>query len=805
MKMIKTQLWLAALIALAVLVVVTVEWSGQPASDLGTRAAEAPKAPWLGDQPLVGRITGFAVQHPGGSGPWQLERVQRRWIETAPSRFPVDSPAIDALLDSLLESQVVMTPQQLREAGRLPASAEWDQAVSLVFFTEDQQQIQTHWLPAGVGGWAYCLNVASDQIWLLEGRLLSLMEEPNPAAWRIRRVGQLGQPGAAALDGVQFERPGDPQLGRPAVDLDLRRRLDGWRIGESEDAVDREELEQLITRLHAIQLMAFVRDAADEQTRTTIGLGQEAGRITWRWTEVIAPAERSTQTQTPASPSANDGQAASTPVPSTLAAAQPQTSGPARQSLTIRFGPTLDTPGGAWMVAAASFGQDWSPPFLVPAQPIEQLFNVAESARDARFIAERWTQITAISIEDQGRLAGEWARTDQGWQTRFPQQWGPPEIGPFMQLMRTIGEGRAQAFVPRPDRDPQRTINLGLPGRSRPLRLHLVAIEEPEHPHVGRWMIYRQGESFGRLIAPADQDILTADPITFRSLAIQLQPETWQALRLEQPHSFAESSAAPNSTSGSLQPGDLAETTHHTFHLKPIREDASSVDPSSADHHELDPRAVDNLLSTLRPLRIRRWLDTAPSRQPANLVRLTWTERDGSSQTLAVDPATGHATLTGLDTPFEVSQALREALTAEFRNRIAMPLTQATIRRVRLYEQDQLVTEISIARRSIQVEAGRQLPEALIRRLLDAAAPLEVLRWMPPENLHADRPRPPGETDASGLADDLKPVRRLQFDSLDGQEHVIEVLGRPGWIRTGGKFGILRPEDDRRLREPWTE
>jgi len=188
---------------------------------------------------------------------------------------------------------------------------------------------------------------------------------------------------------------------------------------------------------------------------------------------------------------------------------------------------------------------------------------------------------------------------------------------------------------------------------------------------------------------------------------------------------------------------------------------------SLADGGGVEADAVRELVAALSPLRCERWLSGVP--RPSDGIELVADVEDGAQGlTLTVNPA-GQATALAVPEAFELGADTMAALTAEFRDRNALPLSRDAVLSVTVDAGDEAaVGPVTVSRdtggryKSADLAA---VDPAAAAALFEAVSPLRVQRYWAP-------------ADAEPLAG-VTAAAEVEVLTRDGARHRVSLFAPP--------------------------
>jgi hypothetical protein len=200
--------------------------------------------------------------------------------------------------------------------------------------------------------------------------------------------------------------------------------------------------------------------------------------------------------------------------------------------------------------------------------------------------------------------------------------------------------------------------------------------------------------------------------------------------------------------------------------------------------------AVQTLVNLLNPLRAEQWPTTSAKAavdlgvNAALALQLTITPREGAPTQLSVELATRQATLNGKDS-FTVSQALVDALTAEFRPRTIVSAGTEQITRAVVTRGNKSTTVTKSGLDYVDGE-GKTLDATAAAGLFDALGGLRAVRFVPA----------PATT-----AQPLVSVEFTVAPSGEGAAPTVQKIDvfADNLARSGERWFTIEPDDHKRL------
>lgn len=380
---------------------------------------------------------------------------------------------------------------------------------------------------------------------------------------------------------------------------------------------------------------------------------------------------------------------------------------PAAQTYTLRIGGPADLKNEAYF-ATWSTGDEPSPVvFTVPGPSVEKLTQPVDELREPRLLTADAQEVRELRVTrpdepdlhlvrdtDRGFTFGD---SDPGYGVDYDAA-----TDFIANLTATEATGYRANFTP--SGEPIAVAELTLRGAGLTETLRVYPAEAGE----------------GYLAVRGDE------PVAYRVAADELAPL------------FAGRLALRDKELLHLPAGQIAQLTLEradgaTFTF--VR-DAAATQPA-AGHWSLqgeatmEQAALEGLLNALAPLRVERWLAETVE-LPGSWATLTIEPVEGSPRVLRVDPETGRAVMSDVETGFVLPQAFVDRLRAEYRDRTVLPLSLEAIESVTLGTGEQAVTLRRDADQRYVAEGDATVDQAAAGALFDTLAGLRVERYVTP-------------------------------------------------------------------------
>jgi hypothetical protein len=448
-------------------------------------------------------------------------------------------------------------------------------------------------------------------------------------------------------------------------------------------------------------------------------------------------------------------------------AAEGQPANPA-QTVSLIIGAPTDLKRDNYFAALVKDGQQPQTVFTITRADTEKFAKGVDDLRDKRATVVKAGDVNELKIARGSGGGLHLQRGADGWSFAEPGPGFKADSAQVSQLAEKLAGLEASSFQAAPSSgEPVATVTLTATGRPEPEVLKLYAADSAENK---QFVSYRNNESVGYVIDAAKLDPAMHDAIWFRDRdVLSVKPESIQSLTIKPV-------AGPSVT---LTQGDAGQ-----WKLE------------GSDGVELP--AVQTLTGLLHPLRAEEWPRTSAKPavdlgvNAALALQLTVTPKDGTPTQLSVELATRQATLNGKDA-FTVSQALVDALTAEFRPRTIVSAGTEQITRAVVTRGDKSTTVTKSGLDYVDGE-GKTLDATAAAGLFDALGGLRAVRFVP-------GPATPGTPGIPGSPGN--PVVSVEFTVTAGEGAAptvqkIDVFA-DNLARSGDRWFAIEADDHKRL------
>jgi hypothetical protein len=350
---------------------------------------------------------------------------------------------------------------------------------------------------------------------------------------------------------------------------------------------------------------------------------------------------------------------------------------------TLRIGSSVDRYYATWSDGPA----DSRMVVEVPKDQLEAFNKSIDELRDPRITLLTAGDVRQIEVARGGQVTYHLVRdTAEGpWRFADPKPPFTADSAAVNELLTTLVEARSHAFVPaaKLGSTESATVTLTAQGASSPEVLHFYPPQGPD----GQALVVRASETTAYRVDPQRLRALTGSPLALRDRQVwALKADQIKTLHIVQHDpvggevalTFERSFVAVPAAS---QPASAAATRPAA--TQPASKLALVPGPWKLEgsSEPFESLAVESLVAQLGNLHAARWL--AAFMPPSGVTRIDIGTVDGASVLLIVDGPASRA-WNAAGQCFELSTALADAASGEFRFRTVLPIASADIRKIAL-------------------------------------------------------------------------------------------------------------------------
>ena len=654
--------------------------------EIRARYREEGGLPVFDKQLAASTVTALVIERDGKRV--RIERSDGGWAQTEPVRFPLERWSLDQLVESAAGLRYV---ERFAPGGERPTR---DQAglepprATLTLEREGEKKPIELRFGKRLSGRGYVARAdESGRLYLVSDDLHAKVLEDKIRDWRKK---SLDTPSPGQLAAVALERGGRT--------VEMLKADGQWAFAPPHSGrVSPDALRSLLDAAGGLSATRFVAEAPEDPS--LYGLADPSLTLRWR--------------------RGGEGAAES-------AATQPATQ-PSGSWHELHVGGPVSLKEEKYFARWHRPGEAEGVVFAVEKADRKKLAKDLETLRDPRITPFAANDVTRLAIRRHGdvlafrRKAGEW---------RFAGDDAPAfaaESSAVAGFVETLAETEAEGYRPdvNPDADPEAIVEITAVGRPQPDELRVYPSESP-----GRKLVVRNNETVGYLVPESKIEKLFRPALAWRSRTVAAWPARKLAgLTLERPDGVR----------------------YELAREKPASTQPAATRPSAwrlENHAGLERSALRDLLNALAPVKAAGWLDE-PAEIGSPAYRLTARFPDGSTRTLRVAAESGKAVLEGEATPFKATDALREALRAELRERTVLDLATDRIERVALLPasgsakdwlgrlaaeelgEARVVIERDDESRYVDAKTGEELDQSAAGSVLDVLGHLRAKRLVP--------------------------------------------------------------------------
>lgn len=553
------------------------------------------------------------------------------WWQTQPVRFPLRSFPVEDLVRAATDLAVYQ--RFVPGEGGNPALEELgfdDDATRVTLTPRDGEAVTLVLGRRGARDRAYAmLGDEADRVLAVGQALHRQAVDKGVADFRLKRTEAQGFDLPDQVDAVTLERGGET--------LELHR-LDGrWFLdAEGRQRADADASDDLARAAGGLSIERFVEDAPE--SLALYGLAEPTLSVA-----VVA------ELPAPAADDANAGEGA---------AAEAIT-----RTHTVRLGGPADLDEEARFATWVIDGEPTGVVFTVRESSAEDLRVDRDALRDEALVLSDAAALSEVRLEREGQADVRVERDGEGvW--RFAEAMatddaaGPDRVSDWIDDLAALS---SSSFAEPPsDIEPAMTLTLLAGGDTELVRFYRVgkALHAVRNDETIAYVLDTDAAkplSIG-VLALVDPTLLDVaeDELT----AIDLTQADGTTLRFERVDAATQAPAGGSETPPDADAG--ADAAEPTWRL--------------AGYDSFETDALDTLVAALEPLRVERWLDGEVLLGGRDVVEMTLTLEDGEACAMRVDGVTGRGTAAFAEYDFVLPTTALDAMAAEFRDRLVLPL-----------------------------------------------------------------------------------------------------------------------------------
>ncbi|MCE9589054.1 MAG: DUF4340 domain-containing protein [Planctomycetes bacterium] len=759
----KTTLWLLALVLLAG-AAVWISGNHAPPADPtpAGRAAdvEEGKSVFSANDLPTSDVDSVALTSNGRNV--VFTRAGSDWYQTQPIRFPMNTWAIQKIVDDAARLRYTDKFTPGRGGGPTLAQAELEKPGTVLTFHLGGDKPATRVVKLGrrtVTGRGFAMIDNDPAIYLVDDTLHHTMQDQKVESWRKRTFDSPTEGTARRITLTQGETTVD------MVKNDGRWSLSGGNTGR----VNVQSVTSLLDKVTSLYAADFV--AETPYKAADYGLDKPSLVIT-----------------------ITGGIEAPPPPPFGSAKAPPPSTQPAPVRTTIiRVGGPVDFEKSAYF---ATWADDKTQPgegatvFTLASSSVDHYRRTANEVRDPHLVVTGEPNVRELTVAARNRPVLRLTRQPEGWAFGDPKPPFEADGGDVSKLVTLITETSAESFLTGAALDkalasagePLLTLSVAAVGQSTPEVVRFYNIPSPQGGEER--LAIRNDEKVGHVLSvqTAEPMFVTADMLRDRTL---LHTRLRDILRLTVVQSdgvtlsFEQAQAAATAPS---TPGGAAKPD----------EDAELVKPwKFVGKDGVETKSLAVLLRLLAPLRVDAWLPE-DSPRPTTNITVTIETFSGQRHILRLDTATGQGLMEGSKTPFRVPQQLALLLNSELRNRAMLSLNAQDIQALEIGEPVAGSADLHWLRLE-RGPSGQFVPMAkvslnlaTVSKMVDSLAGLRTLRW-----LASAPPTPPARV-IKVFLDDERTFEIVLTSATGGLPAAV--------VNPGGRAGMIPKERFDRLK-----
>lgn len=674
-------------------------------------------------------ITAFTIERDGQTA--RIEKQDNAWVQVEPVRFPLNDYRPQQVVDQAVALRFVsrFRPGENDQPTAADLGLE-DPRATLTLITDDGEHVVKLGKPSS-GGRAYAMIGGDANVYVVDDTLHNAVLTGQVSDWRKRSftAPQVGQ-----LERVTLRRDGQTHV---------IRKIDGrWFLDEAgTQRVDAEKLRSLVSEASGFYISEFVSD--DRQKLSYYGLEEPRASVTLV-ESAVEDAEEEPEAGAEAEGESGDD-------------AKPQ----AARTHTLRIGAPADLKGDSFYATWSTGDESSQVVFSINKSVAEKITQPIDDLRDARIVLAEADKVRELRIARGEGDVIHLEKTPEKWVFGDPAPEFDPDQEAAPTLIRAFTGARATGYTQDPPTEPVAAeVAIHVTGGTGAERL---VIHGPrESGDASSYVVIREDEPIGYLIE-ADQLAPAFEPIASLrdKTVLRADLEQLASVTLTQPDGATLTFQRQAASEGEGKNEGESESGEATWTLQ------------GAESFEQD--AWRGLADALRAVRAESWATDRSAFNPDATVALAM--KDGATRTLRVETGSRRGQLDGVEPLFVLPQVFVDRLTAEYRDRLVLPLAMDQIASVTIDDGEKRVT-LSRDGSNYVDESGARVDQAAAAGAFDTLANLRVERYLP--------------ASAATIAEDARvtiTVTRKEGDpavlTLDEANDVATLQGRDGAFRLG--------------------
>lgn len=318
--------------------------------------------------------------------------------------------------------------------------------------------------------------------------------------------------------------------------------------------------------------------------------------------------------------------------------------------------------------------------FKVDSVSVEGLSRTFEDLRDTKVIPADIYDVRELNVQQNGSTSLHLIRDPQtGYSFGDPAPGFDSDYNASHTMLDRICQLQTTRFADETSSlgEPIAEVQITLAGNDNTANFDVYSQGEDR-------VIVSEGESVGYLVPAVELDALLGTSLGLRDRTLM------------------------ETEASSLERVILQHHDEPALRFEPATADGHGVSWKLVDHDEFEDEAFGDLLGSLNPLRVKHWL-SQPVEPKADWYMWTLVPVGGAPVTMRVDPQTGRAQMSGVDSAFVLSDPMIQVLTAEYRDRTVLNIDIEQIESVELTSE---TTGVIIRRDGARYIAGEHDPTA---------------------------------------------------------------------------------------------
>jgi len=565
-----------------------------------------------------------------------IEREDGQWVQTAPVRFPLQTSAVDNVINTALSLRYM---QQFTPGGERPTleQAALGPARATLTLQGAEKSVTLKLGDQYGGGHAYLARNGGESIYVVDNALHQKVLEDSVRDWRETSLTGLK---ASAADRVTMK--GDERS------LELVKRDGQWYLGEGERGAE-DAVSQVTDAIRTASVEAFVADSPEDLS--LYGLANP--RL-----QVVVQADEETETTENAGHGGSEEGAKSEQ-------AENRSDGTNKTVLRIGQAAGLGEDSANYFASWSNGNYGEEVVFTVSKRLLDDLRMDVDALRDPQIATVKADEVKRLQVERSGKQNIDISRDPSaGYAFGQPAPGYSADYEAVRGLIEAVVSAEATGYEPgfQPASEPKATITLTHRGSGESEKVKLY--EDSADGGEG-------SDSQTTHLAVREHE-----PVAYRleREAIAGIFEPLLALRDKTIYEF---------DSDAVSQIELRRADGVTYRFEKTGESQWEL----AEHDKFEADAFDKLRQALRPLRVERWVsDTVEPGDDA--IKLALRGESDEPTVLRVDPKSRRGTMSGVDTDFVLSQELVNRLNSEYRERTVLNLHSEELARLHVLEHE---------------------------------------------------------------------------------------------------------------------